>query len=140
MTSVQIPELAESKSIVGLFKADYIVGEVKPGAKICNLSLLVYTPKRKVYGIASVVQQAVNPPLHLDFKVEGNYSIMTIMPRIVHIMVVLHGPGGIPIGSTFEIHMVLSENWKSGVASYKYREDPRSPWIEVENAPVTLVK
>lgn len=143
-----IPELVESKHMVGLFKADYIVGEIKPGARICNLSLMVNTPSQTVRGIASVTQ-AVHPPLKLDFNIDGNYTYMTVMPKNVHILVVLKGhkvikwpeQGGVGpfIPEDFEMRMVLTEDWKSGVANYWY-VDQEGKRQEVINAPVTQAK
>lgn len=42
------------------------------------------------------------------------------------------------IQPNFELRMVLSEDWKSGTANYKY-QDSHQVWHEVKDAPVNLV-
>jgi hypothetical protein len=70
------------------------------------------------------------------------------MPESCHILVTTTGyptikwPQGGGIGPVIppnvELRMVLSEDWKSGTANYKY-QDSSGIWHEVSDAPVKLV-
>lgn len=131
---------------VGLFNANYEIGGEMPGAPVVNLNLGVYTPQEKVSGIGHIYQ-ATNPPLNIATRIDGQYTYMCVMPKNCHILVTATGypaikwPSGGGIGPVllpnFEIRMVLTEDWKSGVANYKYQDD-KGKWHEVKNAPVKI--
>jgi hypothetical protein len=139
--------LAAGEKKVGLFPACYVIGDVKPGAKLFKVSLLVNAPGKTVSGYGTVTQ-AINPPLRVETKLNGDFTYMTVMPKNVHILVVatgypgIHWPphGGIVpvIPANVHLRMVLSEDWKSGTASYQYL-DARGNWQSIEDAPVKIV-
>ncbi len=131
----------------GLFPVCYEIGKEMPGAPLFKLSLLVYTPGEKVNGFGEITQ-AINPPLDVKTKLEGSFTYMTVMPRNVHILIVLtgypiiHWPSHAGIGPVIppnvDLRMVLEENWQSGTANYKYM-DAQGNWKELKNAPVKAV-
>jgi len=131
----------------GLFPVCYEVGKGMPGAPMFKISLLVYTPAEKVNGFGEITQ-ATSPPLDVKTKLEGSYTYMTVMPRNVHILVVLtgyppvhwpvHGGIGPVIPPNVDLRMVLEENWQSGTANYKYL-DAKGNWVEIKDAPVKAV-
>jgi len=129
---------------LGLFVASYEIGGEMPGAPTLYLNLSVYTPEEKINGHAHIFQ-ATHPPLNLNSKVDGEYTYMCVMPKNCHILVTAQGypeikwPKGAGLGPVilpnFELRMVLTENWKSGTANYKY-QDNSGRWHEIKNAPV----
>ncbi len=136
-------ETAE-KTKTGLFIANFEIGENMPGALHLALNLSVFTPEETLSGIGHITQ-AVNPPVNIATKISGGYTYMCVMPKNCHILVTATGypiikwPQGAGIGPVeqpnFELRMVLEENWKSGVANYKFM-DGTGKWHEVNNAPV----
>jgi hypothetical protein len=139
--------LAAGAKKTGLFPVCYEIGGDKPGAPLFKVSLLVYTPGKTVSGYG-IITQATNPPLKIETKLNGDFTYMTVMPRIVHILVVAtgypdihwppHGGIGPVIPPKVHLRMVLKENWKSGTANYQYL-DSKGNWHNIKNAPVKIV-
>ena len=131
----------------GLFPVCYQIGGDMPGAPLFKVSLTVYTPGKSVNGYG-VITQATNPPLKVESKLSGDFTYMTVMPKNVHILVVLtgypilhwshHAGIGPVIGPNVNLRMVLTEDWKSGTANYQYL-DANGNWVNIENAPVKIV-
>ncbi|ENY73122.1 hypothetical protein G114_04133 [Aeromonas diversa CDC 2478-85] len=131
----------------GLFLASFQIGKAMPGAPLLHLNLAVYTPGETVTGVSHVTQ-ATNPPLDVASELKGQYTYMTVMPNKSHILVTAqgypivkwpqHGGLGPVIQPNLELRMVLSDDWKSGTANYKY-QDGNQVWHEVKDVPVTLV-
>ncbi|MGY3858881.1 DUF1842 domain-containing protein [Aeromonas intestinalis] len=138
---------ATTDTKTGLFLATFDIGKSIPGAPLLRLNLSVYTPGETLNGVAHLTQ-ATNPPLDQASEVKGQYTYMCVMPKQCHILVTAQGypiikwPQHAGIGPVilpnFELRMVLSEDWKSGTANYKY-QDNQQKWHEVKDAPVTLV-
>lgn len=138
----------EIEENVGLFPVCYNIGGQMSGAPLFKVSLLVYAPDKTVSGYG-VITQAVNPPLRIKTKLSGDFTYMTVMPKNVHILVTatghpsVHWPSHAGIGPVIlpnvELRMVLTEDWKSGTANYKY-VDKKGNWHEINDAPVTIVK
>ncbi|WP_349921178.1 DUF1842 domain-containing protein [Aeromonas veronii] len=138
---------ATTDTKTGLFLATFDIGKSIPGAPLLRLNLSVYTPGETLNGVAHLTQ-ATNPPLDQASEVKGQYTYMCVMPKQCHILVTAQGypiikwPQHAGIGPVilpnFELRMVLSEDWKSGTANYKYL-DNQQKWHEVKDAPVTLV-
>lgn len=138
---------ATTDTKTGLFLATFDIGKAIPGAPLLRLNLSVYTPGETLNGVAHLTQ-TTNPPLEQASEVKGQYTYMCVMPKQCHILVTAQGypiikwPQHAGIGPVilpnFELRMVLSEDWKSGTANYKY-QDNQQKWHEVKDAPVTLV-
>ncbi|AXF23945.1 hypothetical protein CUJ89_26640 [Burkholderia pyrrocinia] len=123
----------------GLFPAGYLIGTAMPGAPTLRLALLVDTPERSVVGTATITQ-AVNPPVEFHADVWGNYTYMALMPPVnTRILVTLQGNDGGPNANsivTFRLHLVLENDWQSGVASYSYFDNGN--WHAIENVPAKI--
>ena len=130
----------------GLFIACYEIGGDKAGAPSFKVNLSVYTPEKTVSGIG-VIEQAVNPPLHITSKLHGTYTYMCVMPKNCQIQIratgnpvikwsQINGIGPV-LQANVELIMVLTEDWKSGSANYSY-SDKNGNLHEIENAPVKL--
>lgn len=138
---------ATTDTKTGLFLATFDIGKAQPGAPLLRLNLSVYAPGETLNGVAHLTQ-ATKPPLDQASDVKGQYTYMCVMPKQCHILVTAQGypiikwPQHAGIGPVilpnFELRMVLSEDWKSGTANYKYL-DSNQKWHEVKDAPVTLV-
>lgn len=138
---------AKSIGQVGLFHVCYQIGVPKPGGQIFKVSLAVFTPGKTVNGTGHITQ-AVNPPLNLGTNLQGDYTYMCVMPRVCHILVTAegypivhwppHGGVGPVLMPNVHLRMVLSEDWKMGVANYSYC-DSKGKWHEVTNAPVKAI-
>lgn len=136
-----------SEQKTGFFLASYTITSGAMGAPTFNLNLGVYTPKETVHGVGQITQ-TTNPPLDVETKLDGSYTYMTVMPNNTHILVTAtgypiiqwppHGGVGPVILPNIELRMVLDENWKSGTASYKYRDD-QGNWHSIKDAKVQLV-
>lgn len=133
---------------VGLFIASYRIGGDKPGAPTFTVNFSVYTPAEKVSGVGHITQ-ATNPPLNIATNLSGQYTYMCVMPHNCHILITATGypiikwPHGGGVGPVImpnaELWMVLEDNWKSGVAHYKYLDD-QGNWHEIKDAPVEMIE
>ena len=136
--------MASKPTEKGMFVACYEIGGDKPGAPLFKVSLAVDAPTRIVAGLGRITQ-AISPPLDILTQLHGQFSYMTVMPRVVHILVVATGYPAVPHGgiglvqANADLRMVLEEDWKSGTANYKYRDDGGN-WVDIEQAPVKAVK
>ncbi len=126
----------------GLFLARFEIGGEMPGAPLFTVSFAVYTPQQTLTGMGRLTQ-AVNPPLDLASKLDGDYTYMTVMPDLTHILVtavghpVLDAPVGTGVPSVppnVALRMVLDADWQRGTANYRYAVDGGER--EVTNAPV----
>ncbi len=126
-------------SQTGLFPVTYVVATPAIGAPVLTLSLLVNTPAKKVSGIATITQ-ATNPPLVFHADVWGTFSQLQLEANAESsIILTLDGnPSGQTsmIAETFHFHGILSGNWQTGQASYRYEEGGR--WHAVEHAVMTV--
>ncbi|KHK59537.1 hypothetical protein PI86_09505 [Burkholderia sp. A9] len=124
---------------IGLFPAGYVIGTGMPGAPALRLALLVDTPEGSVVGTATI-GQAVNPPVDFHADVWGNYTYMALMPPVnTRILVTLQGNDGGPNSNsivTFRLHLVLENDWQSGVASYSFFDN--GSWRAFENVPARI--
>jgi hypothetical protein len=137
----------KTEVMTGLFIVSYDIGGNMPGAPLFKVNLSVFTPGETVHGIGHITQ-ATNPPLDVATKLSGQYTYMCVMPESCHILVTATGypvikwPQGGGVGPVIppnvELRLVLSEDWKSGTANYKYR-DGSGNWDEITNAPVKMV-
>ncbi|MGD8782762.1 MAG: DUF1842 domain-containing protein [Ignavibacteria bacterium] len=133
--------MADTKT--GLFPVCYRIGGNMPGAPTFNVHLMVYTPDKRVNGFGEITQ-AISPPLEVPTHILGSYTYMTVMPDITHILVTAtgyppiqwppHGGIGPAIPSNVELRMVLSNDWSTGTAQYKYFAN--GSWHETPDAPV----
>ena len=132
---------------IGLFQVCYEIGKKMPGAPLLRLNLAVYTPEETVSGIGHITQ-ATRPPLNIGVSLHGHYTYMCVMPRNCHILVTatgypvnrwpLHGGVGPVLPASFDMKMILTEDWKSGTANFKYM-DGRGKWHEIKDVPVKQV-
>lgn len=132
----------------GLFIVSYEVGGTMPGAPLFKINLSVYTPDETVSGMGQITQ-AVNPPLDIGTRLHGQYTYMCVMPQSCHILVTATGyppiqwPQGGGIGpvipANVDLRMVLTDDWKTGTANYKYL-DASGTWHEIKDAPVKQVQ
>ena len=135
--------MASKPTEMGTFLACYEIGGDKPGAPLFRVNLVVDVPARTVNGSGRITQ-AISPPLDIATQLHGQFSYMTVMPRVVHILVVATGYPVVPHGGiglvepNADLRMVLDEGWKSGTADYKYRDDG-GKWVDIEQAPVKAV-
>ena len=123
----------------GLFPVNYTIAGAIIGAPVFTVSLAVNTVDKVLDG-AGRITQSVSPPLDLRTRLHGSYTYMTVMPDTTHILVVASGTGAIggtmPItGTNVELRMMLSSDWRCGVANYSYRNE-RGIWVVASNVPV----
>lgn len=134
------------RSDVGLFIASYEIGTGLPGAPSFAVHLTVSTPAEHVTGQGRITQ-AVSPPVDVSTALDGDFTYMTVMPDTSSILVTLTGhpivnwpPGG-GIGPVIlpnvQLRMVLTDDWSSGTANYKYLADDGT-WRTVSNVPVRI--
>jgi hypothetical protein len=125
----------------GLFPVSYQIGGNMPGAQRFIVHFLVYTPDKTITG-AGEITQAVNPPTNISTQFdEGHYTYMCVMPKNCHILINAKGhvPNEISSNINVVLTMVVTEDWKSGTANYKYR-DSKGHWVEVTDAPATVIQ
>lgn len=131
----------------GLFLATWDIGGGKPGAPTFRLAATVDTVRKIVTGVCHM-SQATLPPPEFTSNVSGDFSYLTVMPDITHILVVANGTGEyiLPppaIGTildapNFRLRMVLNKDWRGGTANVSYLQSEK-PWQELQNLPVRLV-
>lgn len=142
-TLTATPEISNN---VGLFPVSYKIGNGLPGGAELTLHMLVNTPHEMITGYGELTQP-VSPPLDLKSRVEGTFTYMTVMPNESRILVVATGypniqwPAHGGVGPVFmpnlELRLVISEDWQSGTANFKYYNDGK--WNAVENVPVSII-
>lgn len=148
MTNITYPLANTQNNPLGLFLVDYQIGAPVPGGVSFRAGLTVNAPQETVQGTGQITQ-AINPPLNITSQLNGNFTYMTVMPNNSKILVTatgypsVHMPPHSGIGpvipADIQLQMVLESDWRSGTANYKYRTDINSPWISVNNAPVTAL-
>src|ERR1700683_3379890 len=102
----------------GLFSVKYDITTGLAGAPVLHLTLAVDTVHKTVAGCGCVTQ-ATNPPLDVHSVVNGDFTYMTVMPKITHILLVAEGhapercitPVTVP---NLSVRAVLDESWDSG--------------------------
>lgn len=131
-----------------VFSANYIIGNGMHGAPSFQISLSINKSDEHISG-AGHIFQAVNPPLNITTYLHGQYSYMTVMPNTTHILVTATGLPiqmhywdpkwgiGPQIYPNVELKMALTNDWKSGTATYKYMDNSGN-WKEVKDCPVKL--
>jgi hypothetical protein len=122
-----------------LFHVTYAVATPAIGSPLLTLSIVVDVPNGKVTGIANITQ-TTNPPLKFRADVWGSFSTVQPKPDAppVNVLTLDGSPSGqySAIAETFHFHGILSVDWKSGHASYRYYEGER--WHVVDNAIITV--
>ena len=136
---------AEKKA--GLFLTSYEIGTHAPGAPLFTINFSVYTPEESLGGVGHITQ-ATNPPLNIGTMLHGQYSYMCVMPKSCHILITATGypiikwPQGGGVGPVIppnvELRMVVTDDWKTGTADYRYL-DSAGAWHEVKGVPAKLV-
>lgn len=108
-----------------------------PGAPIFQASLAVNTVSEQISGHGRITQ-ATNPPVDVETHLSGYYIVATVMPKetrmIVHASGVPHSGAGL---QNVRLRMSLSEDWKSGTASFDYR-GADGKWYSVNDVPVKI--
>lgn len=105
----------------------------------------------KPYPVSAIsLKQATNPPLNIGTNLTGQYTYMCVMPNTCHILINATGTpivkwpqGGGGVGPALlpntELRMVVTDDWKSGTANYKYI-DIQGNWHDVKDAPVKIIQ
>ncbi|KMN81434.1 hypothetical protein HNO92_004650 [Chromobacterium alkanivorans] len=120
---------------IGLFPVSYLIGNDLAGAPTLLLNLLVAPPTHSVTGSAHIVNQSLHPPLNLHSHVHGQYAYLGVVPTNEgRILISAQGHNGNT--TNFKLHLVLSHDWKKGIANYSYLDG--SKWVEVDNVPAKL--
>ncbi|HEX2572596.1 MAG TPA: DUF1842 domain-containing protein [Polyangia bacterium] len=130
----------------GLFLAKYNIGTGMMGAPDFQVVLTVNTVDKEVNGMGRITQ-AVNPPVDVRTRIDGRYFEPIQVRDVPMIQVsltgypVLHAPSvgriGIVLLPNVYLSMMLSADWKSGTASYRYHGADEQ-WHEVSGVPVKL--
>lgn len=141
----EINSIKSAHQEVGLFPVKYSISTTRIGSPLLTLSLAVFTPQQTITGPGHITQ-TTNPPLDLNSNLTGSYHYL-VFGADVQIVASLTGypdiqlPPGIGIGpvllSNLEVNLVLAKDWKSGTASYRYR-DAQGKWHFIEDAIVTF--
>ncbi len=127
-----------------LFIVRYNIGT---GAANLRVDLAVNAVDHAITG-QSRVTQAINPPTDVRSRLYGDFTYMTTMPKQTHTLVTATGvlalwmPPNTGIGPALpcnlSLRMVLSADWQSGIAHYKYLVG--DTWHEVHDAPVKVLE
>ncbi len=106
--------------------------------------LLFDAPRDAVSGYGRL-SQAVNPPLEVNSRLEGEYTPLTVVPQSTHILITLtgypvvtwppHGGVGPVLEPNLHVRIALESDWKSGTATFSYR-DSNGEWRQVKSVPV----
>ena len=136
--------ITQAAQNTGLFHVNYIFAGLALLEPLFVLSLTV-NPRDKTISGAGRITETASPPLDVRTTLHGLYTFMTVMPDKRHLLVIAsgHGPVSWPSGGAVgpvpplnvELSMILSSDWKSGVASYRYL-NAHGTWREASNVPV----
>ena len=138
--------MSESNNI-GLFHACYLITTPGLGGPTFNLNLVANTPDNTVHGFGQI-SAPVSPPVNITTKFHGEYfafrlfndtSILVLAtgyPIIKWSPILGIGP---VIPPNMELKMMLTGDWKSGTANYKYTDNSGN-WREVKEAKVELIE
>jgi hypothetical protein len=127
-----------------LFMITFLIGGDKPGMPVFRANFSVYIPGEALTGVGNIIQSSI-PPTNIPTNLDGQFTYMSVMPNCYHIVITAigkaiikwpHGEGiGQAIPTNVDLKMVISEDWKTGTANYKYMNNA-GKWSEVSNAPV----
>ncbi len=128
---------------VGLFPVGYRIGNDIPGAPLFTVHLVVNAATDEVNGAGTITSTA-NPPLDVHTTLRGDFTYMTVISNNSSILLVLDGVGHIGpktaplIGQNVRLRAILSEDWKTGTATYSHSTDGIN-WIPVKDVPMELL-
>ncbi|MDY6855849.1 MAG: DUF1842 domain-containing protein [Thermodesulfobacteriota bacterium] len=139
--------MEKSETKVGLFIVSYEIGGNIPGAPLFEVNFSVYTPAKTLAGIGQITQ-TTHPPLDIGTNLHGQYKYMRVFPKIGYIIInatgypiinwpVYRSVDPFVISSNSELRMVITEDWKSGTANYKYI-DSKGIWQEITDVPAKV--
>ncbi|AOJ72381.1 MULTISPECIES: DUF1842 domain-containing protein [Burkholderia] len=122
----------------GLFPVQLRVATPNLGAPVLWLYLLVNEVEKIVSGFARITQP-IYPPLHFRARVTGQFHLMRIDPLSPPMIAlsVTGSPSGpvAPQVVILEFNGLLTEDWQSGTANYRYLHEGR--WHSIEHAIVS---
>jgi hypothetical protein len=131
----------------GLFPLSYLISDENPGGPVFKVELIVYTPKERVVGFGSITQPLAGLQT-IDTEMKGNYTFMKVSTDSSYIIIAVHGyppvmGPSISLGNNIQLpncdlRMIVSDDWKSGTANYKYL-DSEGIWHDIKDIPVNLV-
>jgi hypothetical protein len=126
----------------GLFIGSWEIGTMLPGAPLLTIHLALAAPSGTVTGLGQITQ-AINPPLDITSRLDGDYTYLTVMPDASHILVTVTGypvlnmpPGGgigPVVAPNLNLRMVLDSDWQRGTATFSYL-GPDGTWQRIESA------
>lgn len=137
--------MSKRNEIRHLYYANYeISSNLTPmGGVSFNVSLIIDTKTKSIVGNGTIFQ-ATNPPLNIPSQLTGDYSYMCTMNSCNNLVIadgfspyapLIHG---IPSpAKNVALRMSLNDDWKSGVANYRYLKN--GEWVESGNQQVKLV-
>ncbi len=125
----------------------FLIGSNKPGSPVFKAYFSVYVPAETLTGIGNIVQSS-NQPHNIPTNLEGQFTYRSVTPNSYQILITATGKpivkwpneGGIDtLASTnVDLEMVISNDWKTGTANYKYM-NCAGKWSEITNAPVKAI-
>ena len=127
----------------GVFVANYRISHQLAGGVSLDVSLLFSTQDKKVVGRGAVTQ-ATNPPLDVRTELVGEYHYQCTN-NSCFVMVNLKGVDAIrarilpPISvENVDAHILLNDDFKYGVANFRFLDPRTNEWVEENQVPVTL--
>ena len=135
------------KKRTNIFAANYFIGLNQPLYNKFIISLSANTPNESLNGETEITVKTT-PPINIANSLKGNYKYVCIEPEACHILITAKGypkysyvhDSGIerPAEPIFHFRMILSEDWKSGIANYDYK-DKQGQWHSITDAPVKRI-
>lgn len=127
----------------GLFIQSYQITTGLVGSPTFQVHLAVNTPQSTITGQGVISNTSIHPPMEMYSNLSGDYSYMTVMPNVSHILVNIKGFGSpspiMPLEvQNVKLTMVLDSDWLTGTANYSYLNE-KGEWIEIKDAKVIAI-
>lgn len=130
-----------------LFHGSWRIGTMLPGSPLLTVHLTFAARSGCVAGFGQVTQ-ATNPPLDVLSRLGGDFTYLTVMPDVTHVLVTAtgfpvidwpsHGGSGPVLPPNLSLRMVLTADWRGGTATFQYTAPDGTP-VTIESATVELV-
>lgn len=130
-----------------IIEGKYFIGLDMPLKHKFIIDLSANIPGDNLNGEAKITIKSA-PPIKIENRLKGDYKYVCIVPEACHILLTAKGyPIGTskkdfklckPVEPIFHLRIILSHDWKSGVANYDYKNS-QGEWKKVTDATVQRI-
>jgi hypothetical protein len=132
---------------IEVIEAKYFIGIDMPSEHKFIIDLSAKIPDDNLDGKANITI-TTTPPIKIESQLKADYKYVSIMHEGRHVLITAKGyPVGTnedntqlnkPADPVFHLRMIMSDNWKSGIANFDYKNS-QGEWIKITDATVQRI-